>query len=400
MFLLLLATMVVAKSDYCQEDKKQDQLDDTIKKKLDDLLKQLAADDPEVRKKAQEELEKFVDTEAKKKYVEDAMKKGDYDLQTRGLSILGTFSLRKNGPIIFVKTEKRKEKYGERQVNMLYLVNCDGSNPRKVVDEFNSSVSWSPTGEHFAYTINNKIVILDRSGKKINETFKYGVGNVAWSPDGKKLSYIASNHLHISDVNGSNEKKLEEVGHSEIKWSPDSKKIALLARDDCSMHVCTCRIVKILDIKGIDKSITSSVFTSHHESRACIEWSDNGKNIFVSGKFGSCRKLKSLEPKEWEDVSEDKIGESKILAIPGLFALSPDSTKVSYVRDSKLCVMDATGKEKQIVSKQADNYPPSWSSDGKWIAFTTKEQKILLIQVNGGGELLLCDGIRPLWAPK
>lgn len=73
----------------------------------------------------------------------------------------------------------------------------------------------------------------------------------------------------------------------------------------------------------------------------------------------------------------------------------PAGDSIAYVRDGNLWVFDIPGRKKWQVTKNATQ--PSFSPDGKQIAFE-RDKKIYTIDLDTNQERYLADGITPSWS--
>ena len=141
------------------------------------------------------------------------------------------------GQILFVSfREKGKE-------SSLYLMDADGNNIRKVLDNWHSrsNATWSPDGKRIASVRDAVLYIAtieDKSVEPVAQTGFGSIGDPAWSPDGKEIAFIylrrkQGYELRLLNVETRKQKvilgELEKYPHkSHPAWSPSGEKIAFV----------------------------------------------------------------------------------------------------------------------------------------------------------------------------
>ena len=125
----------------------------------------------------------------------------------------------------------------------LYLMDADGNNIRKVLDNWysRSPATWSPDGKQIASVRDGMLYIItldDKSVEPVAETGFGSVGDPTWSPDGKEIAFIylwrkQGYELRLLDVQTLKQKvvlaQLERYPHKSYPtWSPDGEQIAFV----------------------------------------------------------------------------------------------------------------------------------------------------------------------------
>jgi len=125
----------------------------------------------------------------------------------------------------------------------LYLMDADGNNIRKVLDNWysRSPATWSPDGKQIASVRDGVLYIItldDKSVEPVAETGFGSVGDPTWSPDGKEIAFIylwrkQGYELRLLDVQTLKQKvvlaQLERYPHKSYPtWSPDGEQIAFV----------------------------------------------------------------------------------------------------------------------------------------------------------------------------
>ena len=162
----------------------------------------------------------------------------------------------------------------------------------------------------------------------------------SWSPDGKRIVFtsdrdghfdmpggLPNDEIYVMDADGGNPQNLTNDPNNDWdpSWSPDGKRIVFSSERDGNYELY------VMDANGKNQQrLTDNDFYDRGPS-----WSPDGKRIaFISKREGHF------------------IGE---------FGLSYE-----------IYVMDADGKNtRRLTNNRKNDWNPSWSPDGKWIAFTS-----------------------------
>lgn len=201
---------------------------------------------------------------------------------------------------------------------------------RAVAQDFAESATLTATGKRVLVATRGQIVTLPSSeGEAKVLLAKAGVryGLATQSPDAKSLAYVSDEtgeqQLYVGSADGSNPKQLTKDQNRQIRairWSPDSQWIAL----------------------------------TDSETRLRLIKSDGSADTEIAKGQG------------WDG--------------PG-FDFSPDSKWVAYEESDRFTFFRtitlyeiATGKRTTLGSGMADDSSPTFSKDGKWLAFLSVRQ--------------------------
>ena len=103
-----------------------------------------------------------------------------------------------------------------------------------------SSGTWSPDGEYFAYAVyadgDNQIVIVETDNGNLWRTLKPlrdgAINNPSWSPDGRSIAFTGTvgglSDLYLYDLESGDVRQLTDDRHADFNpdWSPDGATIA------------------------------------------------------------------------------------------------------------------------------------------------------------------------------
>ena len=202
----------------------------------------------------------------------------------------------------------------------------------------------------------------------------------SWSPDGKRIAFESDRdghgpfhfEIYVMDADGGNPQNLTNDPNSDSfpSWSPDGERIVFSSdRDGNRDGNRENDEIYVMDADGNNQQrLTDNDFYDTHPS-----WSPDGKRIaFMSKRDGHF------------------IGEGGLT--------------------SEIYVMDADGKNtRRLTNNRKRDFSPSWSPDGKWIAFTSDRKgdfvndEIYVMDADGKNTRRLTnnrvDDTSPSWSP-
>jgi dipeptidyl aminopeptidase/acylaminoacyl peptidase len=237
------------------------------------------------------------------------------------------------------------------------------------------SPKLSPNGKWVAYTVSQTSLEEEKSetriwmksiggGKAIPITMKgFSASDPQWSPDGKYLSFISSRkneHAQVWILNrkGGEGQQLTSIkqGVREYTWSPDGKKLALAIKDTVK--------------KKDEKKPEPTVITQLKFKRDYTGYLDTLSTHLYTF---------DLDADSLVQVTSGQYSESNPV-------WSPDGSRIAFVSNrtkqpdtnsnSDIWVVDANNSNKKTYLKQITTNPgsdrsPTWSPDGKSIAYIT-----------------------------
>ncbi|NUQ10880.1 MAG: S9 family peptidase [Gemmatimonadaceae bacterium] len=258
------------------------------------------------------------------------------------------------------------DKLNDRRASSIYIMNADGSRPRKLVD--GSGAVWSPDGTRIAYTAqgdpNNTTQIfvryMDAEGAVTQITrLTASPGSLRWSPDGRSIAFTMQVPNNAPGARA--ESQLAQFRPRGATWT------------------AAPRVVDKLDYRQDGQG-----FTADATQQLFIVPADGGTPRQVtSGEW-------SAGPAQWTP-------DGKAL----VYSSGPRIPDAEYEwRESEVYLVDAaSGQVKQLTRRNGPDNGPSVSPDGRMIAYagydstsdTWVDSKLYLMNIDGSGSRLLLD---------
>ncbi|MET0754245.1 MAG: protein kinase [Pyrinomonadaceae bacterium] len=261
----------------------------------------------------------------------------------------------------------------------LYRVPVLGGEARKLIDNVERPVTFSPDGERMAVVRDEQhLMIANADGVEIQPLAVAGEGKrwnlIAWSPDGKTIvSSVfssADNNTYLVEVSveDGTEKTLDSppwLRVSGIAWLPDSSGLILSGRD---LETKLSQLWLVTYPEGKIKRITNDL-----NSYLGVSLTADGRTISsiqyerLSNIWSGAREDGSLARQITFDKDKDE-GMSGI-------ALAPDgkivyTAKITGTLDLWTINADGSGK-RQLTFKARSNFSPVVSPDNRYVVFVS-----------------------------
>ncbi|HKV34693.1 MAG TPA: winged helix-turn-helix domain-containing protein [Pyrinomonadaceae bacterium] len=339
-------------------------------------------------------------------YVMDA-DGGNQTRLTRNNAFDGTATWSPDGNLIaFASNRDTGPPYNPYNLD-IYVMNADGSNVRRIVDdpEYDVSPQWSPDGRKIVFVTgrngNFDVYEMNADGteqKNLTADNDKGDGAPVWSHDGNNIAFSrridGKKQIFIMDADGGNLKRVtNNAADNELPcWSPDSSKLVFQSDRDGNWEIYTISVDGELAQLTDDAADDVSPDWSPDGNRLAFSSNRNGKqHIYVMNADGSS--LAQITNSPAEDTEPAWAPDGKRMAFSSL----RDGNKEIYVMNA-----DGTNQRRVTNDPSVDSLP-RWSVDGK-ILFTSNRggQSDIYVTDEAGASvarLTTMGASRASWSP-
>ena len=189
----------------------------------------------------------------------------------------------------------------------IWTMNPDGSDPVNLTRDLASDLhpAWSPTGEQILFVSfreegkESSLYLMDAEGNNIRKVLDnwYSRSPATWSPDGKRIASVRDGVLYIIRLDDKSVVPVAETGFGSVgdpAWSPDGTEIAFIYLWRKQGYE-----LRLLDVQTLKQKVVLAQLETY-PYKSYPTWSPNGNQIaFVLHKFRTISDF--IDAANWQD---------------------------------------------------------------------------------------------------
>jgi TolB protein len=275
----------------------------------------------------------------------------------------------------------------------LYLIKDDGTGLRRLTQNAGlGGAAWSPDGRKLVFVerpqrsgaacrpagrCHDEIYVINTDGTGLRRLTRNAVsdGGPVWSPDGRRIAFTRDRdpqtvNIYVMNADGTGQRRLtpniRRRPWIELAWSPDWKKIAFIA----SGGRRGAADIFVINADGSDlRNVTNTVTTSFD-----FAWSPDGRRIaYLEGNPGGA---------PLSVVNADGTGKRRLtgplMVDLGSPSWSQDGRTIAFTGGSVIYSVHADGSGlRKLTAGPGFNFAPRWSPDGRRILFLSSRDDLV-----------------------
>lgn len=231
----------------------------------------------------------------------------------------------------------------------------------------------------------------------------------ALSPDGRTIAYESGSGIQLMTTDGREQRPLGAADGERPQWSPDGRSLLYTGEnaDACNPFLAKqCVIAELWRVGSDGSGMRRLVFAADHPV-----WSPTGRWVafrnFVGGEGGELVGSVKIARPDGSRVRTLFVGQA-INGVQSLPTWSPDGKWIAFNiwrgEQFRLLVIKVDGSHLRRLTGATGATYPTWSPDGKLIAFQRwrgQPDGIWVISPSGkGARRVSAGGDCPTWSPK
>lgn len=299
----------------------------------------------------------------------------------------------------------------------LYVMNADGSGLKAVTDgPFDDrEPSWSRDGTHLAFSSdrsgNYDVWDLDLASGAVRQVTRHLANDYApaYSPVNSTIAFVTERDdrrgIWTIDASGGAEAPLAPAAGavSAPSWSPDGSRVVynVVANNKSDLFV---------DGKAVTANEDVFPFRAQWTSPAEFIYTADGKIKKRSTQGGAATTIEFTAPVSFTRTPYTRVVRDFESRAPrpvrGIMSpvISPDGTQVVFAALGDLWLMPVGGSAKKLTSDRFVEMDPTWSPDGKSIAYSSDRDGTMDLWVrdlDGGTDRKVApEATKAAWAPR